>query len=91
MHLIVLSGVSVSSHQYCLLHAGTIVYSCVVVLQEELQYIHFGEHMTLAASLMTMAIVIGTYHFLLCRVRIKATPMKDVHPPPPPPPPPAWR
>ena len=36
---------------------------CIVVLQVELQYllyIHFGEHMTLAASQITMVIVIGT-------------------------------
>ena len=36
---------------------------CIVVLQVELQYllyIHFREHMTLAASQITMVIVIGT-------------------------------
>ena len=68
MHLIVLSGVSLSSLQYCLLqvlvlHAG-ISTPCVIVLQVELQYllyIHFMEHLTLAASQITMAIiVIGT-------------------------------
>ena len=38
-----------------------------IVLQEELHnYTSIsGEHMTLAASI-TMAIVIGTYHFLRC-------------------------
>ena len=58
MHLIVSSGVSVSSLQYCLLqvlvlhalvlHAG-ISTPCIIVLQVELQYVHFGEYMTLAA------------------------------------------
>ena len=55
-----------SSLQYCLLqvlvlHAG-ISTPCVIVLQVELQYIHFGEHLTLSASQITMAIVHSTFY-----------------------------
>ena len=38
MHLVVLSGVSVSSLQYCLLQV-LVLHACVVVLQVELLYI----------------------------------------------------
>ena len=68
MHLIVLSRVSVSILSIAYSRYSTL---CVIVLQVYLIYFHFGEHKTLAASLMTMAIIIGTFFFYCVRKQLE--------------------
>ena len=63
-----MSSLQYSLLQVLALHAG-ISTPCVIVLQVELLYIHFGEHLTLAASQITMVIVIALFTVYAYKLR----------------------